>query len=69
MDKFVDEYGPDMDKYIQLGIEIAQKMFVETDFKDRRYHIPIKYVIDWKKNSNHKELMEEILDKITTVRK
>jgi len=69
MDKFVDEYGPDFTKYVQLGMDMAEKMFVETDFKDRRYHIPIKYVVEWSKNTNQKEIMEEILDRITTVRK
>ena len=45
-----------------------ETVFVETEFKDRRYHIPLKDLTLWVEHPNKKEIMEIILDHITTVR-
>jgi hypothetical protein len=45
-----------------------EQVWVETEFKDRKYHIPLKDLTLWVEHPNKKEVMEIILDHITTVR-
>ena len=45
-----------------------EMVWVETEFKGRRYHIPLKDLILWVEHPNKKDMMEIILDHITTVR-
>lgn len=45
-----------------------EQIWVETEFKDRKYHIPLKDLTLWVEHPNKKEVMEIILDNITTVR-
>ena len=72
MDKFSDEYKDKLASFVEMGMEMAAMMFIETEYKDRRYHIPAKLVAQWSKlpeGMDRKDLMAEILDAITTVRK
>lgn len=45
-----------------------EMVWVETEFKGRRYHIPLKDLVLWVEHPNKKDMMEIILDHITTVR-
>ena len=49
-------------------IPYKEMVWVETYFKDRRYHIPLKDLVLWVEHPNKKEIMDIILDHITTVR-
>jgi hypothetical protein len=49
-------------------IPYRETVWVETEFKGRRYHIPLKDLLLWTEHPNKKEIMDIILDHITTVR-
>jgi hypothetical protein len=55
-----------MDEYRLIPYQ--ETIWVETNFKGRRYHIPIKDLILWVEHPNKKDMIEIILDHITTVR-
>ena len=55
-----------MDEY--RIIPYRETVYVETEFKGRRYHIPLKDLTLWVEHPNKKEIREIILDHITTVR-
>ena len=69
MNHMVDVHQMDLKKYAQIPDDITDSLFVETDFMNRKYHIPVKYVKLWAKNNSRGDIILEILDKMTTVRK
>jgi hypothetical protein len=46
----------------------SKQIWVETEWKGRRYMIPIKYLVLWEDHPNKNEIMDMVLDEITTVR-
>jgi hypothetical protein len=46
----------------------SKSVWVETEWKERRYMIPIKYLVLWQDHPNKNEIMDMVLDEITTVR-
>ncbi len=69
MNKAVEIYSDNMDDFRGIDPKMSDMLYVSLDFKDRRYHIPIKYIILWNENIRQNELLPEILDVITTVRR
>ncbi len=69
MNQIVDTHEKDLKKYALIPDELADNLYVETEFMDRRYHIPVKYVKIWSENTKRGDVILEILDKMTTVRK
>ena len=65
----VDAHEMDLKKYAQIPDDISDNLYVETEFMNRKYHIPVKYVKIWSENSRRGDVLLEILDKMTTVRK
>lgn len=49
-------------------IPYKETVWIETEFKGRSYHIPLKDLILWMEHPNKKEILDIILDHIKTVR-
>ncbi|MBM3910328.1 MAG: hypothetical protein FJ356_01610 [Thaumarchaeota archaeon] len=46
-----------------------EMIYVESVFKDRRYHIPLKYLSLWSEHPHPNEILSLIQDVITIVKK
>ena len=68
MNQIVDTHQKDLKKYELIPEDLAENLYVETEFMKRRYHIPVKYVKIWAENSRRGDVILDILDKMTTVR-
>ena len=55
--------------YAQIPDKLKENLYVEAEFMNRKYHIPVKYVEKWSENTKRGDIILEILDKMTTVRK
>lgn len=69
MNQIVEAHQKDLKKYESIPEDLAENLYVETEFMKRRYHIPVKYVIIWAENSRRGDVILDILDKMTTVRR
>lgn len=68
MNEIVENNEMLLKNYDQIPEKLHDELYVETEFMNRRYHIPIKYVKLWSNNTKRGEVILEILDKLTTVR-
>lgn len=68
LNKIVDDHMNQIKMYKQLPEKIQGDFFIETGFQNRRYHIPVKFVIQWSENKKRAELIMDIIPFITTVR-
>jgi len=68
LNKMVDDHEKNLKTYKQLPDRIQSEFFIETGFQNRRYHIPVKFVVQWSENKKRAELILDILPFITTVR-
>jgi hypothetical protein len=55
-----------MDEYRIMPYK--ETVWVETEWKNRKYHIPLKDLILWVEHPNKKDIMDMVLDHIRTVR-
>lgn len=69
MNQIVENHEKDLNLYAQIPDKLKDNLYVEAEFMNRKYHIPVKYVEKWSENTKRGDIILEILDKMTTVRK
>ena len=68
LNKIVDDHIGKLKIYKQLPEKLQSDFLIESGVQHRRYHIPVKFVIQWSENKKRAELIMDIIPFITTVR-
>lgn len=66
--KAIKDNTPIIDTYSKENVNIPQSMFVEVDFQEAKYHIPVHALIRYATNGYKRETMDELQSAITKVK-